>query len=163
MKIHEVTSVIFLDIDGVLNNVDITRFHKGRPGEYAYGVFTNENYFDPNCVACLNKIIETTKADIVISSTWRILFDIETLSDFFKRQSVKGKVIGCTGRSQQRIRGLEIQDWLSEHPKIKNFVILDDDSDMVHLMSHLVKTSWGKGLEEHHIDKAIAVLNNGVE
>ena len=152
------TPIIFLDIDGVVNNSDITKF-EGRTGEYAYGVFTSEKYFDSNCVACLNKIIEATGADIVISSSWRILFDKETLSSFFERQGVKGTIIDCTRRDSQGLRGLDIQDWLDRHPEVKSFVILDDVDDMAHLMPYLIHTTYDKGLEEHHVNEAIAMLS----
>jgi len=150
--------VIFLDIDGVLNNKDITCFHKGRPGEYAYGVFTGEDYFDPKCVACLNKIIQVTGAKLVISSSWRLLFDIETLSGFFVSQKIEGKIIDYTDRFGGE-RGHEIQAWLTAHPEVESFVILDDDSDMAHLLPYHIKTGWEKGLEEHHVNVAIDMLN----
>lgn len=150
--------IIFLDIDGVINTQDITRFHKGRPGEYAYGVFTEEDYFDQGCVKCLNSIISSTDAKLVISSSWRILFDMEMLSDFFSRQNVQGEIIDYTGRMGCE-RGHEIQAWLNTHKGIKSFVILDDGSDMVHLSPYLVKTTWEKGLEEEHVAEAISILN----
>lgn len=150
--------IIFLDIDGVINNQDITRFHKGRPGEYAYGVFTKEDYFDPRCVGYLNEIIRETSAKLVISSSWRILFDMETLTDFFVRQNIEGEIIDYTDRFGGE-RGHEIQAWLDAHQDIDSFVILDDDSDMVHLSPYHVKTTWKQGLQRKHVKMAIDMLN----
>jgi len=150
--------IIFLDIDGVVNNQDITRFHQGRAGEYAYGVFTGEDYFDPHCVENLNEIIRTTGAKLVISSSWRLLFDMETLSDFFVKQKIEGEIIDYTNRYKGE-RGHEIQEWLTRHPEVESFVILDDDSDMAHLLPYHVKTSWKKGLEKKHIKLAVDMLN----
>ena len=150
--------VLFLDIDGVLNNKDITRYHKGRPGEYAYGVFTGEDYFDPRCVQNLNTIIKETGAKIVISSSWRLLFDMETLTDFFVSQKIEGEIIGYTNRFSGE-RGHEIQEWLDRHEEVEKFVILDDNTDMAHLTDYLVKTTWESGLEEHHVKEAIRILN----
>jgi hypothetical protein len=59
-------------------------------------------------------------------------------------------------------RGQEIQAWLDGAPRygieVESFVILDDDSDMVHLADRLVKTSFETGLLDEHVDRAIAML-----
>ena len=39
------------------------------------------------------------------------------------------------------------------------FVILDDDSDMAHLMPRLVRTSFDAGLTWEHANAAIAMLS----
>jgi len=133
-------------------------FNKGLPGDYAYGVFTGQDYFDPRCVANLNAIVKATNAKFVLSSSWRMLFDMETMVDFLKHQKVTGELIDYTNRFYGD-RGHEIQEWLDRHPEIESFVILDDDEDMVHLTPRLVRTTWEKGLEEHHVEQAIALLN----
>ena len=57
-------------------------------------------------------------------------------------------------------RGIEIQTWLDENPGVEKFIILDDDSDMVHLMPHLLQTDGEFGLTNEIADKAIKRLNN---
>ena len=66
---HKITKVIFLDIDGVLNTE-----------RKAKEVYDNNNLdshdefgrlFDENALYWLNKIIDETGAEIVISSSWR--------------------------------------------------------------------------------------------
>ena len=37
-------------------------------------------------------------------------------------------------------RGIDIQEWLNHHLDVTNIAILDDDTDMCHLMEYLVKT-----------------------
>lgn len=62
--------IIFLDIDGVLNHEDFyrERFEK----RYDDGAIEHPySEIDPKTVQRLNKIIEETGANIVISSTWR--------------------------------------------------------------------------------------------
>jgi hypothetical protein len=59
-------------------------------------------------------------------------------------------------------RGYEIQDWLDwsgkyDQNKVDKFVIIDDDSDMVHLTPQLVKTNARVGFT---LDDAFKVLEN---
>lgn len=149
--------IIFLDIDGVLNNQDITNFHKGKVGDEAYDVFDRDDLFDPKCVNNLNSIIEATGAKIVISSSWRVLFDINELRDILANQKVNGEIIDHTNRFGCE-RGHEIQEWLDRHPDVSSFVMLDDGTDMAHLIDRLVNTDFEKGLEEKHIEEAIKML-----
>ncbi len=132
--------IIFLDIDGVLNNDDT-------PGEFIC--------WDPNLIKILNRIIEETGAKIVLSSTWR---KIEYRCDAIKND-MKINYIGKTPILWKK-RGIEIQEWLDENPDVEKFVILDDDSDMVHLMPHLLQTDGEFGLTNEIADEAIKRLNN---
>jgi hypothetical protein len=55
-------------------------------------------------------------------------------------------------------RGEEIQAWLTENPDVTQFVILDDDSDMAHLIDHLVQTDHKVGLTAADVKKASLFL-----
>jgi hypothetical protein len=59
----------------------------------------------------------------------------------------------------RRCRGNEIQAWLDAVPVVKTFAILDDDSDMGHLLPFLVRTSGQTGLQPEHVEQAIKLLN----
>jgi hypothetical protein len=56
------------------------------------------------------------------------------------------------------VRGLEIQDWLDNHPGVTDFVILDDSSDMAHLMPKLIQTDDATGLTQAHVAPALRLL-----
>lgn len=163
--------IIFLDIDGVLNCWS------------CLSAYIEENH-DNDCIATehvahLNAIVKRTGAKVVISSTWRILMHMEDIKEHLDWAGFQGEVIGKTPRLG-RDRGHEIQAWLDFHSDkptrfqrlvravkrffgwdddtIESFVILDDDSDMVHLKPYLVKTSMENGLLEEHVEKAVKVL-----
>ena len=51
----------------------------------------------------------------------------------------------------------EIQSWIDDH-EVESFVILDDSSDMAHLMPKLVHTSMETGLTEDHVEQALSLL-----
>lgn len=156
---------LFLDIDGVLNS----RSHIER-------VLVNKDYewpedaIDPKAVEILNTIVDLTSAEVVISSSWRIIdsstpidrripwSDFDDLVDFLKRKGVKADIVGRTP-SLVGPRGREIRDWLEENrPDTVGFAILDDDSDMEELSEHLVQTSYEEGLQHQHIAEAVFKL-----
>ena len=82
--------ILFLDIDGVLNGKDwaVENIGRGNEGWSPY-------VFDPRTVRQLNRILEITGAEIVISSSWRHAWTLEQLQKHFKKQRVVGKIIDC--------------------------------------------------------------------
>jgi uncharacterized membrane protein len=166
--------IIFLDIDGVL-----ALMHQSRD---EYGSLFHQQYVDN-----LAMIIENTGAKIVISSSWRSS-GIEEMKNMWAHRNLPGEVIGCTGYNKLRFRGLEIAEYLNkncqfqrinwsrdrqeemiETSKCKNYVILDDDSDMTYSQKeHFVKCSCnqdhpdameGFGLTRQNAYRAIKILN----
>lgn len=140
--------IVFLDIDGVLNN-EATKF--GRK-------------FDPDCVAWLNYITDSTGAQIVVSSTWRHAGLVETRATL-SENGVTGKVHSLTPDLSSKglvhvavERGTEIQAWLGKHPGVDSFVILDDDDDMGALAGRLVQTISRLGLVGYEAIRAAAIL-----
>lgn len=93
-------------------------------------------------------ILRKTNAGLVISSIWRLGRTTEELSQILYNYGVPSKyVIGQTPWLPEKHRGAEIQKWLSETDlKIESFVILDDNSDMDHLIGDLVQTNPDYGL-----------------
>lgn len=148
--------IIFLDIDGVLNNFStLHKFDLDDPAEM----------LDPLCVSNLNKIIEKSSAKVVISSSWRFMHHFEDLAKILEKKGFKGEVIDQTPeifyirKGEEACRGDEIEDWIknSKEP-IEAFVILDDDSDMRNVKNRLVQTSMDTGLTEKHLEAALVML-----
>ncbi len=153
--------VIFLDFDGVLNSEEYSRL-RNIMGAKDSGSFMHRSsgQVDPVAVARLNRIVESTGAAVCISSTWRRLHIIGELNAILRERGFAGRVVGATPWLNKP-RGLEIQDWLDlegQRHDVEAFVILDDDADMEHLMDHLVQTNGAAGLEDHHVERAIAML-----
>lgn len=146
--------VIFLDFDGVLNII---------PKSYDQFGGTFHDEFVEN----LKSIIDQTGAKIVVSSTWR-LSGISFLRDMWKFRNYPREIIGTTPDTNFT-RGHEIQMWLDRNPDVENYVILDDDNDMLDSqIPNFVKTSEnfdhmdcvdiGYGLTKICTDKAIKIL-----
>ena len=146
--------VIFLDIDGVLNSIQQCIGW----GQDAY------NYVGLNKtgIRLLKKLVELTNSKIVISSTWR----------YDGKEMIEG-ALAAHGWEHIRLykiiidvtpdlamwRGKEIQDWLGRHPKVTDYVILDDDSDMLpEQMDHFVNTDGMIGFTIYDMVKAAEIL-----
>jgi hypothetical protein len=153
--------IIFLDIDGVLNNKESAKLKKVSIPECPCWYGREVHPFDKRCVERLNIITDLTGAKIVVSSTWRLMFEQapQVLVEHMQKMGVTGEVIGQTPRGSG-FRGEEIQTWLDEHKDVEQFVIIDDDTDMLHLFSHLVQTRTTMGIEDEDVDKAITMLTD---
>lgn len=136
--------VIFLDIDGVLNNYNSLSFCRG---------------IDVKNMAVLKKILKESEAKIVISSYWRLSgldFVIEALKEYGIDEA---DIIDMTPIIRYVARGYEIQAWLDEKGQdVSSFVILDDIDNMVHLTKYLVHTDEKVGLVYADYEKAMNIL-----
>jgi len=130
-KSSEQIKVIFLDIDGVLNN----------PKQWGNRFL--DLRFDEECVNQFNRIVEATNAKIVLSTSWRKLYKYDILTKVLKDVGVRGEFIGITPalHSLHSQRGDEINEWIKYYGRknIDSFVVLDDDSDMDKVLGHFVK------------------------
>ena len=154
--------VIFLDIDGVL----VTR----NSIKYQYLNFPDEPNirFSKKAVKNLNKLVRLTKAKIVISSTWRLFHSLEKLQNIFEEQKIEGEIISTTSVEKATVeedipRGQKIADWLEQYPKVKQYVIIDDDVQADCIQFHpynCVETSYKRGFApEDRFNEALAILN----
>lgn len=156
--------VIFLDIDGVLNHEK----------HYMWLMETDEptplqrvhpySEFNPESCKILNRIIDETNAKIVLSSTWR-LDGIQYMNNIFKHVGIFHKLYGITPSLAHKYdttlcRGKEIDKWLSEHPEVTKYVIIDDDTDMEeHQLPFFIKTDpYKDGLNNEVANKVIEIL-----
>lgn len=146
--------IIFLDVDGVLNN----------PGTYSK-IKAEANDFtiiETSLIKLLNKITGQTAAKIVLSSSWKHKFrNDDELKMFLNRGcGVSAEIIGKTPNAKNR--GEEISKWIelfgSEY-KIESFIILDDENNMGELQNHLVHINGAVGLTDKDVKTAIRRLN----
>ncbi len=176
----EYTSIVFLDIDGVLNSsklfksMDELRNSTKEEEELVLSVeklyeipcpkeviFNSLISIDPESVKVLNEILGKSGSKVVISSSWRYSIPVEVIDRMLKFHGFIGELVGKTSTKldhwNHRCRGHEIQDWMDHNPT-DHFVILDDDSDMDYLSDHLVQTNFSDGLMPIHIKPALRVL-----
>lgn len=114
---------IFLDCDGVLNNINYTKKCYRKNGHKPMSMYCVP--FDPHNLKNLAKIVNKTGAKIVLSSTWRIfkshIYVLEA------RLAEYGLRIYDMTDNINMIRGAEIKEWLKSHRDIENYVVIDDE------------------------------------
>lgn len=157
--------VIFLDIDGVLNGDDgPPLFSEGWP----------LSHLETHLIEKINQIVEALdqiseiKTKIVISSSWRVRFSLEEITEMLKTKGLRVEIIDATPRifprrmSEYIQRGQEIKSWLQnvKEYQIDKFIILDDESDMMELRKFLIKTNYKTGITDADVNKAINMLKD---
>lgn len=152
--------VLFTDIEGVL----ATRSSMGRrwatrlPRADQPGKESPITPLHPECVERFNRLVSLTDAAVVVCTTWGRVFQKTALYRYLRDEGVDAEILGCTPTAQQyRLRGEDIQAWLAEHDPVR-FCILDDHDDMGVLKNWLVQTDTDRGLQDHDVEKAIALL-----
>lgn len=172
-----VTKILFLDFDGVVNNIG-TRSGMGLnipfkcydriyiPTDWG---FENIGVFNQLLLWCLENNVK-----IVISSSWRICIGYaQEFNEFFdtifheyswvKRvNSLDRLVIDTTGKARIN-RELEIKEWLDTNKYTGKFVILDDDVDYDNKYfkdKHIVKTNNKVGLTKEKLEEIKSKLKD---
>ncbi len=154
--------IIFLDIDGVLNNIR-TRV-----------TFENFVFVDDDKIVLLKDLVEKTNSKIVLSSSWRTGWRFKEknprcanedvrLFEALQRKLGEHNLELMSYTDHCWHRGKEIDAWLKawQGEKIEAFVILDDmpKEDFAPNTSHLVQTDISKGLTPQNVKQAIELLN----
>ena len=154
--------IIFLDIDGVLNNMKT---------QYAW--------FDKHSINVLNYVTKKYHAKIVISSSWREEYDLDELRRILFDEGVVGDIIDvtpvytgsyspefykcketetCYHTGSFEGRNYEIWKYIHDN-NVKKYVIIDDYhfcND--ELVPHVVETKMSKGLTKEHIKEIESIL-----
>lgn len=143
--------ILFLDIDGVMNSAQSCIYWNRKKKNHPDGEWNPmRGEFCPIAISNLNYLLEKIPdLQIVISSTWRIGRSIQQLKDIFKSQEIDpARVINKTPCDKRQPRGLDIQEFMDQNGLTpENIAILDDDSDMLHLMPRFIKTNNWNGLQ----------------
>lgn len=157
--------VIFLDVDGVLNSEEFfvertqdCRYDEYRKAGYSPHLARQMCSLDSIAIAKLNYLISQTGAKIVVSSCWRA--DDPELQELFAIVGIPA-YIDITPYHETRHRGTEVQQWLNKHPEVENYVIIDDDNDMLDSqLNNFVQTNaYKRGLSDEDVELAIQILN----
>lgn len=153
--------VIFLDFDGVITTHS-TKWNIGL--EY---------------VKRIKKICDETGAKLVISSSWQryggkgesredrvknwlngILMKEYNgdIKKFFTEYTydMSGRFYGEFGN----VRGSDIKSWLVRNPDVDNYVIIDDESDMLdEQIFNFIQTDMAFGIQDREVKLCIDILN----
>ena len=148
--------VIFVDADGCM--ID---------DGWADRCFAEEGYdpydydeFNPRSLRLLARLKEETEAEVVFSSSWR--FDeLSFINAKVQFEEVGIQLYGYTTLDWHtgQTRSDEIALFLTQHPEIENYVILDDvDITNEVLRAHWVKTTFKEGFTREMFLRAKEIL-----
>ena len=99
--------------------------------------------FDKKAIKILNKILEETGAEIVVSSDWKLYATLEELGEYYEEQGIIKKPIALTDNlkdctvhgddfiwstmwESEQMRTIEIKQYLHDHPEVTHWVAIDD-------------------------------------
>jgi hypothetical protein len=135
-------NIIFLDIDGVLKH-------------------PTKNYWYPEAVACLNAYCRHNNIDIVISSTWRLIKDLE-----FFNALLNNRVIGITPdlskHFEQHTREVECLMYVKAN-QIQHYAMIDDKTEDYKDLSNVIKTNAHVGIDLSIVFKLNAILKGSLD
>ncbi len=126
--------IIFLDIDGVLNCK-----RTPNPRKLPYIV-------DPPLLERFNRLVERTRANVVLSSTWR--YDPAGL---FSAKHWGIRFVDVIPDMPNQPRRDEIMAWLKAHGEVRRFAVLDDEDDELDELP-LFQPSATTGLSEKMVE-----------
>ena len=148
--------VIFLDVDGVLNSNTFEQWLYENHVKKYYGY----ELLDQKAILCLQDIVFTTDAEIVLSSSWRLSTHMTKMLE----DQLRPYALAISSFTQRLVyngdRGEEITAWLKDNPDVTHYVILDDEFEMADHKEHFVKTTMAYGLLPEHANRAIEILTN---
>ena len=160
--------IIFLDIDGVLatNKEFVTNRTKFRENHLWAKELRVPYGFNKGCVDVFNEILDITNAEIVISSDWRVHWDLDELDKIFKVNGVKKSPIFSTIKNKRKMsseleddRVYQINEWVKFNNPEK-WVALDD-MNLSSLGPNFFRTKDSEGLKQTGLkNKIIKVLND---
>lgn len=152
---------IFLDIDGVLNNMNY--WNECFERHHVKGIMSMECWpFDPKCLNNLMILNQTLQKNdynvkIILSSTWRL--GNEGTAIVNSRLAEYGmRIFGKTISLYSGHRGLEIREYIKKNRKADNFLILDDsikDISEQFKEEHIVHTDFNTGFDDSKLKEAI--------
>ena len=159
--------IIFLDHDGVIcldNNWGSRKKKQDKWGGRKLSMSLREipleyrfDNFDKKAIDVLNEILETTEAEIVVSSDWKAWASIEQMGEYYEMQGIIKKPIAYTKNLGQcsfqdtksfiwsstydleQSRYVEITQYLMDHPEITHWVSIDD----LHMGRHVENSKYG--------------------
>lgn len=150
--------IILLDIDGVLVTTP-----SWKSAELLADGFLK---FNEKASRNLARIIEETKADIVLTTTHRISYSIEEWKILLNARGIYpdsiSKLNNITTLSGMVSRAIEIKEWIDHYTYNEKFVVIDDDLSINDLPGSIkekcVLTKPLIGLDEEATQKVLNIL-----
>jgi len=148
---------IFLDFDGVLNTQQYQAqlAIEGKPTKDEYGAL-----FDPKAVARLSEIVEATKAEIFIISSWGEVLGRDRIIEMWEKRGLPGEVRTVFIPDEKcDSKALWIKECLDRRIFLP-YVILDDESLFLPEQEQcFIRVNPVTGISKENAEWSIDILN----
>lgn len=167
-------TILFLDIDGVINPHNYTSypqenklqpwifsFLKRNPDIRKLPAFTVDqvvHYFDRKACLLIQKLMKEFDCKLVISSSWRCIFNNQQLKAILDLQNLGFAFIDSTDTLSSR--PAEIKDFISKH-QIEKYLVIDDFNMETSFHEHFILTK--KIFTEENYQEARKALQSQYE
>ena len=152
-----IVKYIFLDFDGVLNTEQYQAqlAIDGKPTKDEYGAL-----FDPKVVDRLSEIIEKTKAEVVITSSWQNIHSAEVLDEMWKKRGLPGEIRVYRKQESEQVSHAQVVKSFMDHSSNTPYVILDDENQYPEeFRNNLIQINPVTGIKGNDVAAAIELLN----
>ncbi len=145
--------ILFLDIDGVINPHNYKKYPKENKYQPIFLSFIKRNknirnlptftvdqvyhFFDRQACLLIRKLVKEFDCKIVISSSWRCIFDSTQLKAILDLQNLGFAFFDVTPILSNRPQ--EIKDFIQKE-KIDKYLVIDDFNMQLNFPSHFILT-----------------------
>ena len=161
------SKLVLLDFDGVLNdNAHIRGTETKFPGVQIFTLELGSAMLDPVRCARIQRICDVTGAGILLVTGWRRLTQWQNLAEILKGHGITAPVVGAVAgvKMSGDLRADASREWLDKNRHVTRYVVIDDD--IMAWDGFGKKKPWKDvavhptdGIEDDHVDRAIAILN----
>lgn len=148
---------IFLDFDGVLNTEQY-RAEQAVAGKEMADSFGP--LFRPQSVRRLGQIIERTNAQIVVSSSWSKIYNLDEIRQLWASRGLPGKIYrDLADHPEAKSRGEAIAQFMA-HSGDTPYIILDDEDDFLPKQrENFIMVNPVTGISKNDVELSVAKLN----
>lgn len=151
--------ILFLDIDGVLaTDKQFVMLPDAKSYIQKYHCYP----FDNRCVKVFNKLFKNYDIKIVLSSDWRLHFNLEELQDIFRINGMCHVPQDTTQKEDisfdlKRSRALQIKKYIEKHNIGNDFIVLDDIDFGNFFEDHFIHCKYtGEGIKQSGLREKIS-------
>jgi hypothetical protein len=148
-EIYWKMQVLFLDIDGVMTSNALNEEINTNKSAYP---------FSRECVKALNELLKAHSLRIVLTSSWRTIFNVERQCEVFRDNGVTQTPYDQTVDLGYENRSDEIREYLDRKKKVRGFVILDD-MEIEGFDENYVRIDMNTGLTLEHLKEVDRILS----
>lgn len=145
-------TVLFLDIDGVLNSgAWVTAACAGQGAITRWSLDLARRCLDPARCERLQRVCDETGASLVIVSGWRRWATVEEIADALRGAGLTAPVLGAVGgvKMSGDLRAMATREWLAEHPEVTRWCVVDDLVDAWREGRHTSRREGRTQIEEY--------------